>query len=59
MNIYIQFDPSCIEDSVYSRLDEDTQKMLSNSSIIKEMNLIKMKKASRILEDDDVNILNF
>lgn len=32
---------------------------LSNSLIIKEINLIAVKKASKILEDKDINILNF
>ena len=56
---YLDFDPTEIEEDVYIKLDEDLKKLLSNPKIIREMNLIRIKRASRILEDDDINTLNF
>lgn len=59
MNKYIEFDPEEIEDEIYQRLNENLKDSLSNPKIIKEINIIRMRKAQKILEDDEVNILNF
>ena len=56
---YLDFDPAEIEEEVYIRLDDDLKKLLSNPKIIQEMNVIRIKRAARILEDEDINILNF
>ena len=59
MSKYLDFDPTEIEEEVYSRLSESTKLALSNSQIIKAINQIRIRRAQKILEDDDVNILNF
>jgi hypothetical protein len=59
MSSYLEMDPNDIEDDVYTRLDEDTKTALSNPIIVKEINKVRIKKAQRILEDEDVNTLNF
>lgn len=59
MSRYIEFDPQDIEDEIYQRLDERLKDALANPKIIKEINVIRMRKAQKILEDDEVNILNF
>ena len=56
---YLDFDPAEIEEDVYIRLDDELKKTLANPKIIREMNAIRIKRAARILEDEDVNILNF
>lgn len=55
----LEFDPSDIEDEIYNRLEDSLKHQLSDSKIIKEINVIRRRRAQRILEDDDVNILNF
>lgn len=59
MNKYLVFDPSDIEDDIYSRLGEMEKDALSNPKIVREINLIRFRKAGKILEDEDINILNF
>jgi hypothetical protein len=59
MSKYLDFDISELEEDVYSRLDDQTKAMLSDSKIMKEINIIRRRKAAKILEDEDVNILNF
>ena len=59
MSKYLEFDPTQIEEDVYQRLDEPTRDLLSDPKIIKEINIIRRRKAAKILEDEDVNILNF
>lgn len=59
MSKYLEFDPTDIEDDIYNRLSEDDKSQLSNPKIIREINIIRRRKAAKILEDDDVNILNF
>lgn len=59
MSKYLEFDPNEIEDDIYSRLSEADKDALSNPKIIKEINVIRRRKAAKILEDEDVNILNF
>lgn len=59
MGKYLDFDPDNIEEDVYNRLDENMKLMLSNPKIIKEINIIRIRRAKKILEDDEINILNF
>ena len=59
MTKYLEFDPKEIEEDVYSRMPEGLKNSISNSALIKEINMIRIKKASKILEDKDVNTLNF
>lgn len=59
MSKYTEFDPTDIEEDIYNRLSEDMKEELCKPQIIKEINAIRMKRAAKILEDDDVNILNF
>lgn len=59
MSKYLEFDPEVIEDEVYQRLDESLRLMLSNPKIIREMNIIRVRRAKKILEDDEINMLNF
>ena len=56
---YLEFDPAEIEDDIYQRLNEEIKLRLSDPKIIKEIHIIKRRKAARILEDEDVNVLNF
>ena len=59
MSKYLEFDPEDIEEEVYNRIDEETRIVLSNPDIIKEINLIRVRKAGKILEDEEVNVMNF
>jgi hypothetical protein len=59
MSRYVEFDPNDIEEDVYSRLSEELKQELCKVQIINEINVIRMKRAAKILEDEDVNILNF
>ena len=59
MNKHLEFDPTDIEDDVYARLDDTMKNLLVDPKIIKEINVIRRRKAAKILEDEDVNILNF
>lgn len=59
MSKYLEFDPSDIEDDIYNRLGETDKSSLANHKIIREINIIRRRKAAKILEDEDVNILNF
>lgn len=59
MSKYLEFDPTDIEEDIYSRLSESDKDALSNPKILKEINAIRRRKAGKILEDEDINILNF
>lgn len=59
MGKYITFDPQEIEDDVYSRLSEDVKHALADPQVLKQILIICNRKAQQILEDDEVNILNF
>lgn len=59
MGKYLDFDPDNVEEDVYNRLDENMKLMLSNPKIVKEINIIRIRRAKKILEDDEINILNF
>ena len=59
MGRYITFDPQAIEDDVYNRLSEDTRHALADPQILKQILIICNRKAQQILEDDEVNMLNF
>ena len=59
MQKYLEFDPDEIEDEVYQRLSENTKKALSNQDVLKELAIINVRRASRILECDEMNRLNF
>ena len=59
MSKYLEFDPQDIEDDIYNRLIESEKDALSNPKIIREINVIRRRKAAKILEDEDVNRLNF
>jgi predicted CopG family antitoxin len=59
MSKYLSFDPLDIEDDVYQRLSPEDKDRLSDPRIVREINQIRRRKASQILEDEDVNILNF
>ena len=41
------------------RLSEEKRESLCKPEIIKEMNMLRMRRAGKILEDEDINILNF
>ena len=56
---YLGFDPTDLEDDVYERLPEEIKQALSNPQIIREINEIRVKRAAKILEDEEVNCLNF
>lgn len=45
MNKYIEFDPEEIEEDVYNRLSEELKLALANPKILREINIIRMKKA--------------
>ena len=59
MSKNLSFDPENIEDDVYKRLPEEYKSHLANPNIVNEINKIRMKRAKKILEDEDVNLLNF
>ena len=59
MTRYLLFDPTDLEDDIYSRLDEETKEALNDRHILKQIRIICRRKASNILEDEDVNVLNF
>lgn len=59
MSRYIEFDPQEIEDEIYQRLSDQLKNSLANPKVLREINIIRMRKAQKILEDDEVNILNF
>lgn len=59
MNKYLIFDPDEIEEEVYSRLDEDSKVALANPLVVAEIHQYRIKKAGKILEDEDVNTMNF
>ena len=59
MQRYLQFDPTQIEEDVYIRLSEDTKQALANPLVIRQILIICHKKAAHILEDEEVNVLNF
>lgn len=56
---YISFDPLAIEEDVYQRLSEDVKMALSNKQVLQQILIICNRKASDILEDDEVHVLNF
>ena len=59
MSKYTEFDPEEIEEDIYMRLSEEKREQLCRPEVIREMNAIRMKRAGKILEDEDINILNF
>ena len=59
MTRYLLFDPTSIEEDIYQRLNEDTKEALSDPTIIRQIRAICRRKAENILEDDEINILNF
>lgn len=59
MSKYLEFNPEDIEEDVYQRLSEEDRSNLSNPKVIKEINIIGRRNAQKILEDKDINILNF
>lgn len=59
MSKYAEFDPEEIEEDIYLRLSEDKRESLCKPEIIREINALRMKRAGKILEDEDINILNF
>ena len=59
MGRYITFDPQDIEDDVYSRLSEDVKHALADPKVLRQILIICNRKAQQILEDDEVNVLNF
>ncbi len=59
MSKHLEFDPEDIEDDIYQRLSDSEKDALSDPKVIKAINLLRHRKAGKILEDEDVNILNF
>jgi hypothetical protein len=59
MSEHLEFNPCRIEDDIYERLSDDHKILLANREIIKEINFLRIRKAGKILEDSDVNVLNF
>lgn len=59
MSRYLVFDPLDIEDDIYQRLSPEDKDKLADPRIVREVNAIRRRKAAQILEDEDVNILNF
>ena len=59
MQKFLDFDPSEIEEDVYTRLPENIKEKLADARIIRAIDEIRHRKAKNILEDEDVNILNF
>lgn len=59
MSKYLEFDPEDIEDDIYQRLNEEEKDLLSDPKVIQAINVLRHRKAAKILEDEDVNILNF
>ena len=55
----MQFNPDDIEDEIYQRLSEPVRQALANRDVLKEMKIILVRKAGKILENDDMNKLNF
>jgi hypothetical protein len=51
MSKYLEFDPSHIEEDIYQRLSEEDRNQLANPQIVREINIIRRRKASQILED--------
>ncbi len=41
----LEFDPSDIEDEIYNRLEDSLKHQLSDSKILKEMNVIRRRRA--------------
>ena len=56
---YLTFDPEEIEDEIYQRLSENVRQALSSRDVLKEMRIILVRRAGKILENDDMNKLNF
>ena len=59
MSKFLEFDIDDIEEDVYSRLSDRTREKLCDSKVVKQINIIRRRKAKNILEDEDVNVLNF
>ena len=59
MSKYLEFDPEDIEEDIYQRLNEEEKELLSDPKIVQAINVLRHRKAAKILEDEDVNILNF
>jgi hypothetical protein len=56
---YLAFDPLHIEDDVYSRLDEEVRVALADPAVVRQVLIICNRKGQQILEDEEVNTLNF
>lgn len=55
----MEFNPDDIEDEIYQRLSEPVRQALANREVLKEMKIILVRRAGKILENDDMNKLNF
>lgn len=56
---HLEFDPSEIEDEVYSRLDDSVQSSMAKPEVLKEMRIILVRRAGKVLENDQMNSVNF
>jgi hypothetical protein len=56
---YLTFDPSDIEEDVYARLEEETKSSLSDRRIARHIRMKCRRRAANVLEDENVNTLNF
>jgi hypothetical protein len=56
---YLMFDPTSIEEDIYSRLSEDTRDALSDPRVLRQLLIHCRRNAADILEDEEVHILNF
>jgi hypothetical protein len=59
MTKYLFFDPTDIEEDIYQRLSEETRSALCDRHLVRQIRAICRRRAEHILEDDEVNILNF
>ena len=56
---HLEFDPSEIEDEVYSRLDDSVKSSMAKPEVLKEMRIILVRRAGKFLENDQINSVNF
>ena len=56
---HLEFDPSEIEDEVYSRLDDSVKSSMATPEVLKEMRIILVRRAGKVLENDQMNSVNF
>lgn len=59
MTRYLFFDPTDLEEDIYQRLSEETREALCDRHLIRQIRGICRRRAEHILEDDEVNMLNF